>query len=96
MTTTSTATTTVNADGTGPVPVTVTRRGEGRPFLVLHGGASPQSVDGFARDFWPTSGPNQVLVPVHPGFGGTPRAAGHGQHAAPWPGCTRACSRSSA
>ena len=38
----------VTVDGIGPVPVTVTERGEGRPFLLLHGGAGPQSVDGFA------------------------------------------------
>ena len=42
------ATYTVTADGIGAVPVTVTERGEGRPFLLLHGGAGPQSVDGFA------------------------------------------------
>ena len=72
MMTTSTATMTVNVDGIGPVPVTVTERGEGRSFLVLHGGAGPQSVDGFA-ELLATSGPGQVLVPVHPGFGGTPR-----------------------
>jgi len=72
MTTTSTATATVTVDGIGPVPLTVTERGEGRPFLVLHGGAGPQSVEGFA-ELLATSGPSQVLVPVHPGFGGTPR-----------------------
>jgi pimeloyl-ACP methyl ester carboxylesterase len=75
MTTTSTATTTVTVDGLGPVPLTVTERGEGRPFLVLHGGAGPQSVDGFA-DLLATSGPARVLVPVHPGFGGTERPPG--------------------
>jgi hypothetical protein len=26
----------------GPVDVAVTQRGEGRPFLILHGGAGPQ------------------------------------------------------
>ena len=75
MTTTSTATTTVTVDGIGPVPLTVTERGGGRPFLVLHGGAGPQSVDGFA-ELLATSGPAQVLVPVHPGFGGTERPPG--------------------
>lgn len=39
----------VTVDGIGAVPVTVTERGEGRPFLLLHGGAGPQSVDGFAE-----------------------------------------------
>ncbi|MGO9083206.1 MAG: alpha/beta fold hydrolase [Streptosporangiaceae bacterium] len=69
---TSTTTHTVTADGVGPVPVTVAERGEGRPFLVLHGGAGPQSVEGFA-DMLAASGPGRVLVPIHPGFSGTPR-----------------------
>jgi len=61
---------TVTVEGIGPVPVTVTERGGGRPFLLLHGGAGPQSVDGFA-DLLAAQG--RVIVPVHPGFGGTPR-----------------------
>jgi hypothetical protein len=32
-------------------------------------------VDSFA-DLLATSGPTRVLVPVHPGFGGTPRPEG--------------------
>ena len=67
-----TATYTVTADAIGPVPVTVTERGEGRPFLLLHGGAGPQSVDGFAT-LLASSGPARVLTPLHPGFGGSPR-----------------------
>ncbi len=74
-TTTSTATRTVTVDGIGPVPVTVAERGEGRPFLLLHGGAGPQSVDGFA-DLLAASEPARVLVPVHPGFSGTSRPRG--------------------
>ena len=62
----------VTVDGIGAVPVTVTERGEGRPFLLLHGGAGPQSVDGFA-DLLATQEPARVIVPTHPGFGGTPR-----------------------
>jgi pimeloyl-ACP methyl ester carboxylesterase len=65
----------VTVDGIGPVPATVTERGEGRPFLVLHGGAGPQSVDGFA-DLLAAEEPARVIVPVHPGFGGTPRPEG--------------------
>jgi pimeloyl-ACP methyl ester carboxylesterase len=65
----------VTVDGIGTVPVTVTERGEGRPFLLLHGGAGPQSVDGFA-DLLATQEPARVIVPVHPGFGGTPRPEG--------------------
>lgn len=73
MTTTmSTATRTVTLDGVGPVQITVTERGEGRPFLLLHGGAGPQSVDGFA-ELLAASEPARVLVPLHPGFGGTHR-----------------------
>jgi pimeloyl-ACP methyl ester carboxylesterase len=70
--TTTTTTRTITTDGIGPVPVTLTDRGEGRPFLLLHGGAGPMSVDGFA-DLLSASGAARVLVPVHPGFGGTPR-----------------------
>src|SRR3984893_6494333 len=66
---------TVTVDGIGAVPVTVTERGEGRPFLLLHGGAGPQSVDGFA-DLLAAEEPARVIVPVHPGFGGTPRPEG--------------------
>jgi pimeloyl-ACP methyl ester carboxylesterase len=65
----------VTVDGIGPVPVTVTERGEGRPFLVLHGGAGPQSVAGWA-DLLAAKEPARVLVPTHPGFGGTPRPDG--------------------
>jgi len=51
--------------------ITFSDSGAGRPFLLLHGGAGPQSVAGFA-DLLTASGA-RVLVPVHPGFGGTPR-----------------------
>jgi pimeloyl-ACP methyl ester carboxylesterase len=61
---------TVSVDGIGAVPVTVTERGQGRPFLLLHGGAGPQSVEGFAELL---AAQGRVIVPVHPGFGGTPR-----------------------
>jgi len=62
----------VPLDGIGAVPVTVTARGEGRPFLVLHGGAGPQSVDQFS-ELLASSAQGRVLTPLHPGFGGTPR-----------------------
>jgi pimeloyl-ACP methyl ester carboxylesterase len=59
----------------GPVEVTVTEHGSGSdsapPFLLLHGGSGPQSVTNFAELLAATGG--RVLVPVHPGFGGTPR-----------------------
>lgn len=73
-----TTTTNVDADlGTdlGTVTVRVTERGDGRPVLLLHGGAGPLSVEPFAdllADRWPA----RVLTPTHPGFNGTSRPAG--------------------
>jgi pimeloyl-ACP methyl ester carboxylesterase/mannose-6-phosphate isomerase-like protein (cupin superfamily) len=69
------ATRTVTADGIGAADVSYTDRGAGPVFLLLHGGAGPQSVTGFA-DLLAGSGPARVIVPVHPGFGGTPRPDG--------------------
>jgi pimeloyl-ACP methyl ester carboxylesterase len=66
---------TVTVDGIGAVPVTVDDTGSGRPYLVLHGGAGPQSVAGLAERL-AAGGPARVLTPTHPGFGGTPRPAG--------------------
>lgn len=76
MTVTATTTTyRVPVEGIGPVPVTVTERGEGRPYLMLHGGAGLQSVDSYAA-LLAGSEPARVLTPLHPGFGGTPRPDG--------------------
>ena len=73
MTTTAVSTTkTLNIAGIGPVELTVEERGTGRPFLVLHGGAGPQSVAGFAQ-LLAEKGNCLVITPTHPGFGGTPR-----------------------
>jgi pimeloyl-ACP methyl ester carboxylesterase len=58
--------------GTVSVDVSVSDRGTGRTFLLLHGGAGPQSVLGFA-DLLASERQARVLVPTHPGFGGTPR-----------------------
>jgi pimeloyl-ACP methyl ester carboxylesterase len=58
--------------GLGAVTVSVDERGEGQPFLLLHGGAGPQSMAGFAG-LLADSQPGRVLTPVHPGFDGTPR-----------------------
>ena len=58
--------------GIGPVELTVEDRGEGQLFLVLHGGAGPQSVASFSQ-LLAEKGRNRVLTPTHPGFGGTPR-----------------------
>ena len=46
--------------------------GNGRPFLLLHGGAGTQSMTGLAQQL-AASGKAQVFVPTHPGFGGTVR-----------------------
>jgi pimeloyl-ACP methyl ester carboxylesterase len=73
MTTTADSTIkTINVEGVGPVELTVEQRGEGRPYLVLHGGAGPQSVSEFAH-ILAEKDRNRVITPTHPGFGGTPR-----------------------
>jgi pimeloyl-ACP methyl ester carboxylesterase len=76
MTPTAVSTTkTLNVAGIGAVELTVEERGGGRPFLVLHGGAGPQSVAAFAQ-LLAEKDHNRVLTPMHPGFGGTPRPDG--------------------
>ena len=54
------------------VDLTVAERGSGRPFVLLHGGAGPMSVTGFAQMLADRS-EVKVYTPTHPGFGGTPR-----------------------
>ena len=66
------STNTFTVAGIGPVELTLEDRGEGQPFLVLHGGAGPQSVASFSQ-LLAEKGRNRVLTPTHPGFGGTPR-----------------------
>ncbi len=61
----------LTVEGIGQVDVTVTERGGGRPFLLLHGGAGPLSVAGFA-DLLVETAHLRVITPTHPGFGGTP------------------------
>jgi pimeloyl-ACP methyl ester carboxylesterase len=76
MTTTAVSSTrTLDIAGLGAVELTVEERGDGQPFLLLHGGAGPQSVAGFAQ-LLADRGHNRVLTPTHPGFGGTPRPDG--------------------
>jgi pimeloyl-ACP methyl ester carboxylesterase len=68
----TTATHSVDLAGVGPVEVSVADYGSGQPFLLLHGGAGPQSVTGFAEKF-AAARQVRVLAPTHPGFGGTAR-----------------------
>ena len=76
MTTATTMTTqSLTVDRVGLVDVSFTERGTGRPFLILHGGAGPQSVSGFA-DLLAETTHVRVITPTHPGFGGTPRPNG--------------------
>lgn len=62
----------LTVDGIGEVAVDVTTFGAGRPVLLLHGGGGPLTVTPWAESF-ATTAAVQVIVPVHPGFGGTPR-----------------------
>jgi len=71
----TTRTLTLSPAGSGPLDITVDDRGEGRPFLLLHGGGGPQTVAGFA-DLLAAQGTARVITPTHPGFGGTPRPDG--------------------
>jgi pimeloyl-ACP methyl ester carboxylesterase len=70
--TTSNHTVTVHAGQVSSLGISFSDRGEGHPFLLLHGGAGPQSVTGFA-DLLAENRHARVLVPTHPGFSGTPR-----------------------
>ena len=69
----NTVTYTMDLAGIGPVATTVAEYGSGQPFLLLHGGAGPQSVAGFAEKF-AAAHQVRVLAPTHPGFGGTVRS----------------------
>jgi pimeloyl-ACP methyl ester carboxylesterase len=62
----------IDVEGIGTVELTVEEHGDGQPYLVLHGGAGPQSVATFAH-LLADQGNNRVLTPTHPGFGGTNR-----------------------
>src|SRR5207253_7029316 len=73
MTTATTTTTrSLTVERMGDVDLTFTERGRGRPFVILHGGAGPLSVSGFA-DLLAETEHVRVITPTHPGFGGTPR-----------------------
>jgi len=56
----------------GDVPLELDARGDGRAVVLLHGGAGPGSVTGFA-DLLAADTGSRVIVPTHPGFAGTAR-----------------------
>jgi pimeloyl-ACP methyl ester carboxylesterase len=56
----------------GPLEVAVVEHGQGRPFLLLHGGGGPLTVAAWAEGFAEARGA-RVLAPTHPGFAGTSR-----------------------
>lgn len=58
----------------GPIEVTVQDRDRTRPFLLLHGGGGVATMAGFA-DLLAERTHSRVLLPTHPGFGGTPKSA---------------------
>jgi pimeloyl-ACP methyl ester carboxylesterase len=68
----TTTTQTLSVGALGPVAVTLTASGNGRPVLLLHGGAGPISVAAFSQ-LLSSAVAARVFVPVHPGFDGTPR-----------------------
>jgi pimeloyl-ACP methyl ester carboxylesterase len=50
--------------------VSIADYGNGRPYLILHGGAGPGSVASLAVGL---SKDSRAIVPTHPGFNGQPR-----------------------
>jgi pimeloyl-ACP methyl ester carboxylesterase len=60
--------------GIGSVEVSVQDHDRTRPFLLLHGGGGVPTMAGFA-DLLAQRTHSRVLLPMHPGFGGTPKAA---------------------
>ncbi|MGW6276900.1 alpha/beta fold hydrolase [Kribbella sp. NPDC055071] len=54
--------------------ITVQDHDRTRPFLLLHGGGGVQTMSGFA-DLLAERTHSRVLLPTHPGFGGTTKPA---------------------
>jgi pimeloyl-ACP methyl ester carboxylesterase len=52
------------------LPLSVEDAGEGRPFLLLHGGAGPGSMAGLAGAL---AASGRSILPTHPGFNAQPR-----------------------
>src|SRR5438132_9250223 len=55
--------------------ITVQDRDRTRPFLLLHGGGGVLTMARFA-DLLAERTHSRVLLPTHPGFGGTPKSDG--------------------
>jgi pimeloyl-ACP methyl ester carboxylesterase len=70
-----TRTRTLQVGSAGPVEITLADRDRTRPFLLLHGGGGAATMAGFA-DLLAERTHSRVLLPTHPGFGGTPKATG--------------------
>ncbi len=68
----TTPTKTVAIDDIGPVEISLDDVGEGKCYLLLHGGGGPDTMTGFGERF-AESHPARVLVPTHPGFAATTR-----------------------
>jgi pimeloyl-ACP methyl ester carboxylesterase len=63
----------LSTPGAGEVELVVDEQGEeGTPFLLLHGGAGPASMQPFAA-LLAERPDTRVLAPIHPGFGPTTR-----------------------
>jgi pimeloyl-ACP methyl ester carboxylesterase len=62
---------TLSIDG---IDITLGDRDRTRPFLLLHGGGGVATMAGFA-DLLAERTHSRVLLPTHPGFGGTTRPA---------------------
>jgi len=71
----TTTTRTITLSDIAAVELEFTERGDGNPYLVLHGGAGPLSVASFA-DLLADRVGGRVITPTHRGFAGTHRPDG--------------------
>jgi pimeloyl-ACP methyl ester carboxylesterase len=69
---TRTSRTTVDVPPIGDIDITLADRDRTQPFLLLHGGGGVATMAGFA-DLLAERTHSRVLLPTHPGFGGTAR-----------------------
>lgn len=65
----------VIASAAGDVAISVDDIDRTRTFLLLHGGGGAPTMSGFA-ELLANRTRSRVIVPTHPGFGGTPRPEG--------------------